>query len=86
MNDEQRPATRVRVEQGIYQQPNGKYAVCFMVDGRGALSHRRPRLRGGPRRADRLSGRPRVSPPRGRTWKDDQLRLAPNRARTSPVL
>jgi integrase len=25
---------RVRVERGIYRQPNGKYAVCFMVDGR----------------------------------------------------
>ena len=29
-----RPARRVRVERGIYQQPNGKYAVCFMVDGK----------------------------------------------------
>lgn len=27
-------ARRVRVERGIYQQPNGKYAVCFMVDGK----------------------------------------------------
>ena len=34
MSDIQRPAQRVRVEQGIYQQPNGKYAVCFMVEGR----------------------------------------------------
>ena len=34
MSDEHGPAKRVRVEQGIYQQPNGKYAVCFMVDGR----------------------------------------------------
>lgn len=34
MSDIQRRAQRVRVEQGIYQQPNGKYAVCFMVDGR----------------------------------------------------
>lgn len=25
---------RVRVEQGIYRQPNEKYAVCFMVDGK----------------------------------------------------
>ena len=25
---------RVRVERGIYQQPNGKYAVCVRVDGR----------------------------------------------------
>ncbi|HEY0318858.1 MAG TPA: hypothetical protein VGC49_11270 [Solirubrobacterales bacterium] len=25
---------RVRVEQGIYLQPNGKYAVCFMAAGR----------------------------------------------------
>ena len=25
---------RVCVEQGIYRQPNGKYAVCFMLDGR----------------------------------------------------
>jgi integrase len=24
----------VRVERGIYRQPNGKYAVCFMLDGR----------------------------------------------------
>jgi hypothetical protein len=29
-----RPQYRVRVEHGIYRQPNGKYAVCFMVDGR----------------------------------------------------
>lgn len=34
MDEQQRPAKRTRVEQGIYQQPNGKYAVCFMVDGR----------------------------------------------------
>jgi integrase len=25
---------RVRVERGVYRQPNGKYAVCFMLDGR----------------------------------------------------
>jgi integrase len=25
---------RSRVERGIYRQPNGKYAVCFMLDGR----------------------------------------------------
>jgi integrase len=25
---------RQRVERGIYEQPNGKYIVCFMVDGR----------------------------------------------------
>src|SRR5712671_7585638 len=34
MSEKHAPAQRVRVEQGIYQQPNGKYAVCFMVDGR----------------------------------------------------
>ena len=28
------PARRVRVGRGIYQQPNGKYAVCFMIDGK----------------------------------------------------
>src|SRR6266536_3406576 len=27
-------ARRRRVERGIYQQPNGKYAVCVRVDGR----------------------------------------------------
>jgi hypothetical protein len=37
MSDIQRPAQRVRVEQGIYQQPNGKYAVCFMVEGNRAF-------------------------------------------------
>ena len=25
---------RVRVERGIYRQVNGKYVVCFMLDGR----------------------------------------------------
>ena len=25
---------RVRVERGIYRQANGKYAVCFMIDGK----------------------------------------------------
>jgi integrase len=25
---------RVRVERGVYRQPNGKFAVCFMLDGR----------------------------------------------------
>jgi len=25
---------RVRVERGIYRQANGKYVVCFMLDGR----------------------------------------------------
>jgi integrase len=34
MEQEHRPAQRVRIEQGIYQQPNGKYAVCFMAAGR----------------------------------------------------
>jgi integrase len=34
MDDDHRPARRVRVEQGIYLQPNGKYAVCFMAGGR----------------------------------------------------
>jgi hypothetical protein len=34
MSEHQRPARRVRVEQGIYLQPNGKYAVCFMAAGR----------------------------------------------------
>ena len=28
------PARRVRAGRGIYQQPNGKYAVCFMIDGK----------------------------------------------------
>jgi integrase len=27
-------ASRVRVERGVYQQPNGKYAVCFMLAGK----------------------------------------------------
>jgi integrase len=27
-------ARRVRVERGIYRQPSGKYAVCFMLDGK----------------------------------------------------
>jgi integrase len=25
---------RIRVERGIYRQPNGKYTVCFMLDGK----------------------------------------------------
>ena len=29
-----RDSRRVRVERGIYRQPNGKYAVCVRVDGR----------------------------------------------------
>jgi predicted alpha/beta superfamily hydrolase len=29
---------RVRLERGVYRQPNGNYAVCFMLDGK-------PRLR-----------------------------------------
>jgi integrase len=33
-NDEPAPGRRVRVERGIYRQPNGKYAVCFMLDGK----------------------------------------------------
>jgi integrase len=32
MHDSQ--ARRVRVERGVYVQPNGKYAVCFMVAGK----------------------------------------------------
>jgi hypothetical protein len=34
MNDGLLPKRRVRVERGIYRQPSGKYAVCFMLDGR----------------------------------------------------
>jgi hypothetical protein len=30
---EAKPGRR-RVERGIYEQPNGKYMVCFMVDGK----------------------------------------------------
>src|SRR5260370_15797478 len=29
-----RSSRRVRVERGIYRQANGKYAVCFMLDGK----------------------------------------------------
>lgn len=28
-----KPLRRVRIERGIYLQPNGKFAVCFQVDG-----------------------------------------------------
>ena len=28
------PGRRLRVARGVYQQPNGKYAVCVRVDGR----------------------------------------------------
>jgi hypothetical protein len=28
------PSGRVRVERGIHRQANGKYAVCFMLDGK----------------------------------------------------
>lgn len=31
---EDAPARRARVERGIYLQPNGKHAVCFMLDGK----------------------------------------------------
>jgi integrase len=34
MDEGHRPVRRVRVEQGIYLQPNGKYAICFMAAGR----------------------------------------------------
>lgn len=34
MNKDHQPARRVRVEQGVYLQANGKYAVCFMAGGR----------------------------------------------------
>ena len=34
MAESSRPARRRRVERGIYQQPNGKYAVCVRVNGR----------------------------------------------------
>lgn len=34
MDEQHRPPGRVRVERGIYLQPNGKYAVCFMAGGR----------------------------------------------------
>ena len=33
-NDGLLPKRRVRIERGIYRQPSGKYAVCFMLDGR----------------------------------------------------
>jgi hypothetical protein len=29
-----RTGRRVRVERGIYRQPNSKYAICFMLDGK----------------------------------------------------
>src|SRR6266700_4183687 len=33
-NNGRAPKRRVRVERGIYRQRNGKYAVCFMLDGK----------------------------------------------------
>lgn len=36
-NDGRPPKGRMRVERGIYRQQNGKYAVCFMLDGRPAF-------------------------------------------------
>lgn len=32
--EQERREGRVRVERGIYRQPNGKYAVCFMLEGK----------------------------------------------------
>lgn len=34
MEAKRKRASRVRVERGVYQQPNGKYAVCFMLAGK----------------------------------------------------
>jgi hypothetical protein len=34
MNSNKRDGRRVRVERGIYRQPNGRYAVCVMIEGR----------------------------------------------------
>lgn len=34
MSEESLAGRRVRVERGIYRRPNGKYVVCFMLDGR----------------------------------------------------
>jgi integrase len=34
ITDSQAPVRRERVERGVYRQPNGKYAVCFMLDGK----------------------------------------------------
>jgi hypothetical protein len=31
---ENKSSRRVRVERGIYRQANGKYVVCFMLDGK----------------------------------------------------
>jgi hypothetical protein len=33
ITDDQGAARRERVERGVYRQPNGKYAVCFMLNG-----------------------------------------------------
>jgi hypothetical protein len=33
-SEERVPRRRLRVERGIYQQLNGRYAVCFMADGK----------------------------------------------------
>jgi len=34
MESKKGTAQRHRVERGIYRQPNGKYAVCFMLAGK----------------------------------------------------
>jgi hypothetical protein len=34
MESKKGTAQRRRVERGIYRQPNGKYAVCFMLAGK----------------------------------------------------
>jgi integrase len=34
MEAKRKRASRVRVERGVYRQPNGKYAACFMLAGK----------------------------------------------------
>jgi len=34
MENSQSGGRRIRIERGLYQQSNGKYAVCVIVEGR----------------------------------------------------
>ena len=52
------PGRRVRVERGIYRQANGKYAACFMLDGKPACGLSELIWSSHERSARRLFGRP----------------------------
>jgi hypothetical protein len=86
MESKKGTAQRRRVERGIYRQPNGKYAVCFMLAGKPRFRTVAGDLDAARRQRELLVAAPKPLPwpwPRGcgsRPWPTAGLRASKRRS------